>query len=55
MYLIQIQINPNLANENIENNRSEQRISYEKIIRGFYTRGKEFNIFQIKYSIIIVK
>jgi len=30
MYLIQIQINPKLANENIENNRSEQRISYKR-------------------------
>ena len=46
MYLIQFQINPKLANENIENNRSEQRISYEKIIRGYYTRGKEINIFK---------
>jgi hypothetical protein len=46
MYLIQIQINPNLTNENIENNREEQRIIYEKIIRGFYTREKEFNIFK---------
>ena len=46
MYLIQIQINPNLPNENIENNRSEQGIRYEKIIRGFYTRGKQFNIFK---------
>jgi hypothetical protein len=46
MYLIQIKINPNLANENIGNNRSEQRISYEKIIRRFNTQRKEFNIFK---------
>jgi hypothetical protein len=49
MYLSPIQINTNLANENIENNRSKNVIINEKI-RVFTNDGKR-QYFQIKYYI----